>query len=298
MPAAVKQRALRFASELGLSGDGALPDVLGELTRHFRSFEESDEPPDDTGDIYLDLCRGMRGVCRHRAYGFVITAHALGIPARFVMNEAHAWVEAKMPEVGWMRIDLGGAAQGLEAHNADQRPLYRPVNPDPLPRPLAYERSYSQAREQMQGLRADARTDDSGGTSGAGSTGSSGASEPGDANGFDEGPTSATGEPAPGEPPRSQLRVGVDRAHYEVFRGRALDVAGRVVAEGSGEGVPELRLEVLLVGDHEVLLGVTVSRELGYYRGTFGVPPDLDVGDYRLVVRTPGNQDFLPATAR
>jgi transglutaminase-like putative cysteine protease len=41
----------------------------------------------------LDLARGKRGVCRHRAYAFVIVAQALGIPARFVQNEAHAWVE-------------------------------------------------------------------------------------------------------------------------------------------------------------------------------------------------------------
>ena len=298
MPASVKQRALRFASELGLSGDGALPDVLGELTRHFRSFEESDEPPDDTGDIYLDLCRGMRGVCRHRAYGFVITAQALGIPARFVMNEAHAWVEVKMPEVGFMRIDLGGAAQGLEAHNADQRPLYRPVNADPLPRPLAYERSYSQAREQMQGLRSDAQSSGANGATGRPTDGSPGTSDPGDATAYEEGPDAASEQPAPGEPPRARLRVAVDRTHYEVFRGRAIEVAGRVVADSGGEGVPRLRLEVLLVGDREVLLGVTVSRDHGYYRGTFGVPPELDVGDYRLVVRTPGNEDFLPATAR
>ncbi len=30
----------------------------------------------------------------------------------------------------------------------------------------------------------------------------------------------------------------------------------------------------------------------------FGVPPDLPVGDYQLMVRTPGNTDWAPATAR
>jgi len=82
-----------------------------------------------------------------------------------------------------------------------------------------------------------------------------------------------------------------------VFRGRAIEVSGRATGVGSGEGVEGLRLEVVLAGDRELLLGVTVSREHGYYRGTFGVPPDLPVGDYRLLVRTPGNDAYRPARA-
>lgn len=296
IPDSIRQRAVTFAAELGLRRGMPLPTVLEELTRHFRAFEESDEPPDDTGDIYLDLCRGGKGVCRHRAYGFAITAMGLGIPARFVMNEAHAWVEVRMPSVGWMRIDLGGAAQGLEAHDASERPVYRPVHPDPLPRPAAYERSYSQARQRIRGLRSGStpRASRSDGASG-------GTAENGAPRG--ETPTSGPGAPSPSAAddasgPRDTLRLTVDRSRYDVFRGRSLEVTGRVTSRADGEGVPGLRLEVLLSGEREFLLGVTVSREHGYYRGTFGVPPDVDVGEYLLVVRTPGDEAHMPATAR
>lgn len=296
LPPSIQGRAEAFAAELGLSRDMPLPKVLGELTRHFRSFEESSVPPDDTGDIYLDLCRGRKGVCRHRAYGFVITAQALGIPSRFVMNEAHAWVEAKMPGVGWMRIDLGGAAEGLDAHNSSDRPAYRPAHPDPLPRPAAYERSYSQARARMQQRSRDGAAASSG-AGGGGSTGADGASDTSaELGGASEGGSSTmqVGEEGPREP----LRLTVDRSHFEVFRGRSLDVNGRVTSVADGEGVEGLRLEVFLRGERELLLGVTVSREHGYYRGTFGVPPDVEVGDYRLVVRTPGDGRHAQATAR
>ncbi|HJL14607.1 MAG TPA: hypothetical protein RMH99_03055, partial [Sandaracinaceae bacterium LLY-WYZ-13_1] len=65
--------------------------------------------------------------------------------------------------------------------------------------------------------------------------------------------------------------------------------------------VDGLRVEVLLRApraDEERLLGVTVTRDHGRFRGVFGVPPDLAVGDYQLLVRTPGNDRWGPARAR
>jgi hypothetical protein len=50
-------------------------------------------------------------------------------------------------------------------------------------------------------------------------------------------------------------------------------------------------------GPREWLLGVTVTRESGAFHGVFGVPPDLPVGDYRLLVRSPGDDRFAPARA-
>ncbi len=144
LPQSILADALEFASELGIERGDPLPEVLGVLTTHFRSFRESDGQLRAQENIYLDLARSQKGVCRHRAYAFVITARALGIPARFVMNEAHAWTELRMPEVGWMRLDLGGAAGGLDVHG-DDAPTYHPRHPDPLPRPAAYTESLRQA---------------------------------------------------------------------------------------------------------------------------------------------------------
>ena len=62
-----------------------------------------------------------KGVCRHRAYAFLVTAQSLGIPTRLVENEAHAWVEVHDGTL-WRRIDLGGAGRlppvGLEPTRA------------------------------------------------------------------------------------------------------------------------------------------------------------------------------------
>ncbi len=295
LPAPVQRDAEAFAAELGLSRASRFGEALRALAAHFRSFEESEEPPRNTGNIYLDLARGMRGICRHRVYAFVITAQALGMHARFVHNEAHAWAEVELPSAGWLRVDLGGAATGLEAHGAAERPTYAPDVPDPLPRPEAYVRAYEQA-QRMSGLRAP---------SGGGAPGSNGGAPSGGGGGGDDtgGGDPGGGTVAPtvteGEGPRRPLELALDRRSFEVFRGRELEVTG--VARGPDGGAPGLRIEVLLRaprGGQERLLGVTVSREAGTFRGVFGVPPDLPVGDYRLVVRTPGDAHYAPTQAQ
>ncbi len=296
LPAATRRDALTFAAELGLRPGDDLSKVIETLTRHFRSFVESDEPPPSTGRIFLDLARGMRGVCRHRAYGFVITAQALGIPARFVQNEAHAFVEVRIVGRGWLRIDLGGAAEALEAHGAEDRPVYRPAQRTPLPRPPAYRESYSQLRGDVRGLR----------------------SEPDDTPAGDPAPGAAAGSQPRGErqrrpraldtllgqePTQSQtqaarpVRLRLDHERYDAHRGQPMLVTGRAT-DPDGRGAVGLRIEVLLRDESERLLGVTATEEGGLFRATVGLPLDLPVGDYRLVVRTPGDGRYLPATAR
>jgi hypothetical protein len=52
-----------------------------------------------------------------------VTALGLGLPARLVRNEAHAWVEAFDGSI-WHRIDLGGAAGRFELDSPRDVPLY------------------------------------------------------------------------------------------------------------------------------------------------------------------------------
>ena len=293
----IRTRALRFASELGIHPRSDAAAALAALTAHFRAFQESSEPPPDTGDIYLDLARAKKGICRHRAYAFVVTAHALGIPARFVQNEAHSWVEVKLAHIGWMRIDLGGAAHGLTAHGAAERPQYQPAQPDPLPRPAVYEESYSLLGRNVSGVRKPGEAELQGrwvkpdATSGEVQA---------------EGRAAFMSEPARGAPlqqddaaERAPLTVTLDQRHASVLRGRELHVRGRA-ADAAGHGVSGLRIEVSLAADdrkERMLLGVGVTREQGVFEGDFGVPPDLAVGEYRLVVITPGDEQHLPAIA-
>ena len=326
MPSLVMRDALTFARELGLSRESSFRDAVEELVRHFRSFEESEVPPRNTGNIFLDLARGRRGICRHRAYGFVITAQALGVHARFVQNEAHAWVEVEVPRDlsgsgrGWLRIDLGGAATGLRTSGDRNAPAYRPEVVDLLPRPEEYERAYARAaamsqpqlRERDGGANGTGEGEPGGGEPGGGEPGGGrldgaepGGGEPGGGrlDGAEPGATApspvTTTTPTPRGPRRNALELVVDRRRFVVFRGRELEVTGSV--RGAGEGLAGLRVEVLLEArraSRQSLLGVTVTRGNGRFRGVFGVPPDLPVGDYRLLVRTPGDARWLPALAR
>lgn len=289
LPDRVEADALEFARDLGLSRGDPFDRVLRTLAEHFRSFEESEEPPNDTGNIYLDLARGMRGVCRHRAYAFVITAMALGISARFVQNEAHAWAEVHMPERrGWLRVDLGGSAQGLDERSAEHGPDYTPAVRDVLPRPAAYEQAARDARRTSEAEPTATGT-------GPGTT----------------GPTSATGTgatgpsivasptPAPGPPgvARAPLSLALDQEEWAVLRGQSFEVTGTATTNGDpAEGV---RIEVLLsdprTGD-EQLLGVTVTDEHGVFHASFGIRPDEPVGERRLVVRSPASVRFEAAS--
>ena len=81
---------------------------------YFRGFVDSDEFPTDRADVYLALALSKKGVCRHRAFAFLVTALGLGLPTRMIANEAHAWVEVNDGSL-WRRIDLGGAGRAMDA---------------------------------------------------------------------------------------------------------------------------------------------------------------------------------------
>jgi Transglutaminase-like superfamily len=311
MPPSLERRALEFAWQtLSIDRSTAFDVALSRLTEHFRSFEESHEPPTDSGDIFWDLATGKKGVCRHRAYAFVIAAHALGIHARFVQNEAHAWVEVHLPEgLGWMRIDLGGSPRGLDPHNVGTRPMYHSGVPDPLPRPEPYLRAYAQAASQTgrpsEGTSGGSSRSDptlpSEAEARAAAATESDRHGPETAAPNDVAAAAGSHPPAPGSPDAGlePLTLMLDVAQrVSVRRGETLTVSGRAVTPNTAlrEG---LRVEALLRSSHgERLLGVTVTHAHGVFIGSFGVPPDLSVGDYRLVVRSPGNARVSPAVAQ
>jgi len=291
LPEDVERDALDFARELGLSRGDPFDRVLGALVDHFRAFEESEEPPADTGNIYLDLARGMRGVCRHRAYAFSITAMALGIPTRFVNNEAHAWVEVHMPERrGWLRVDLGGSAQGLVSRSADRGPAYQPPVRDLLPRPEPYERAHASAQSAAPPATSTTTTTTSTSGSGSGSTGTGTGTTSGSSDPLGLGPAT------PAAPARAPLALSCDQRHIEVLRGQSFDVTG--LARSRGLPADGARIEVLLRDAHgnEQLLGVTVSNADGVFHASFGVPPDAAVGERRLIVRSPASTRYEAAS--
>src|SRR5207247_2204830 len=112
LPARVMRAANEVATRIGVSRAMTPREDLRKLVDYYRSFTDSEDPPPASGDIYLDLALSKKGVCRHRAFAFLVTSLGLGIPARMVTNEAHAWVEVHDGS-GWRRIDLGGAGRAL-----------------------------------------------------------------------------------------------------------------------------------------------------------------------------------------
>lgn len=289
MPERVREDALTFARELGLRPGMAFDEVMNRLATHFRSFEESDEPPTDTGHVYLDLARGMRGVCRHRAYAFVITAQALGIHARFVNNEAHAWAEVHLPEHrGWLRVDLGGSAQGIAPRNTSTGPSYVTAQSDPLPRPESYARALANAVGQSQNAPGNGGNGANGGNAGN-------AANPGTQPTHTNTATPQTITDA--QIVRRPLALTAEQREIEVLRGGTMELTGR--ATSGGQAAAGVRVEVLLrdAQGGERLVGVTVTDAEGLYRASLGIPPETEVGAHELIVRTPGNARLLPAVA-
>jgi len=162
VPRAIRRRAKRVLTQAGVADGDPLHAVLFRLVHYFRSFEAgSAPPPGPEGSLYLDLALAQRGVCRHRAQAFVVTARSVGLPARYVHNEAHAFAEVYLPGSGWRRVDLGGASDGLTVHNGLGKIPHVPRARDPFPRPNPYLQSYSRQ------ARAD---DDPGGGAASGSS--------------------------------------------------------------------------------------------------------------------------------
>lgn|GEM_PF-244861 len=157
MPAAIAARMRKLWAAAQVAPGKTRKDNVERLTDYFRSFQPG-VLDDGANSLLEELIISRKGVCRHRAHAFVAMAHSLGIPAHYVINDAHAFVEAWV--VGakgrgrWQRIDLGGGADTLRLHGADRKHLHDPLLSDPLPRPQQYA-------DAMTQTIADGRLNDS-----------------------------------------------------------------------------------------------------------------------------------------
>jgi hypothetical protein len=249
LPPDLEARALTLATEIGASKDLPLKASLDALVEYFRSFVESDEPPRGEGSLYEVLARGGLGICRHRAYAFTITALALGIPTRFVYNEAHAWVEVELPEQGSVRIDLGGSTTTVHGLGFEGRPLYEPADEDPFPQPEAY-------LESMRRMGRPVR----------------------------HGAPSAVALDSPEEGP---LRVTVEASELGRYRGARSALVVRVTDE-AGRSVEALPIELRAESTPPRPLAAGVTDAEGRARLEFSVPLDLPPGTHPMSLTTPG----------
>jgi len=280
---------------LGLSRDLSPSEIVRRLVGYFRAFTPSEDIPKGNDDVYLDLAFSQKGVCRHRAFAFLVTALGLGIPARMVVNEAHAWVEVQGDRF-WRRIDLGGAAGAIEDHVSDARPAHRPP-PDTFEWPASAESGsgHAAAERGRQSGAASFATESR-------SSSSKAASDPASRSALASTPRAATSRPSSGGEslvdnptstvddgrPRSRLTLrGVDLA---VHRGEPIRLQGRVEAEGVG--CPQLRVDVVLTlidGKTKTTVGSLTTDASGAFDSSVYLPLGLPVGAYDVTVATSGD---------
>jgi transglutaminase-like putative cysteine protease len=313
LPSAVRDAANKVLEKIQVKPTDPLSRQLDRLVGYFRSFEPGPLPR-ITGDTYLDIALSGKGVCRHRSLAFVITAHALGIPARYVHNEAHAFTEVFIPRLGWARIDLGGASPQLQVFNGQDKAVHDP-GPDPFPRPVRFANNYSQLSQHVTGLRPSQRlrrSDGSGRGGGGGrvnlrvfdrSRGALTDDGPRDRDRTQVGgpetpdsPTTSTDDPdamGPAAPAKTPTQISIYSGTRAVFRGERIRIWGKVLKRGPGDsGIGNLRVDVYLSRDGQTtdaLLGATVSGPDGRFSAVLPVPRGVKVGDYQVYAVTPGD---------
>ncbi len=270
LPPSIATKAARVVSALGLPPGADQLQSLEQLVGYFRSFILG-RLTVTTGDTYLDIALSRRGLCRHRAYAFVITAIAMGIQARMVTNEVHAFAEVNLGTQGWRRIDLGGATPNPSGSLVPRR-RHRPA-PDPFPWP-GDSRSSSphavasrSAMPRIPGHRGAFRRKDATSGTAPGNTGSNVVV-------LDMSAQSAG------------VRVGQVDVHTTGMRGSPLRVAGRITGLG-GSPPGRKKIQVILAppgSSKGYLLGWTRTDAQGRFLISKPIPKTLPVGTYQILI--------------
>lgn len=291
LPASVLAAARRTHQTLAIDPDTEINVAFNALVRWFRGFSAKQMPP-STGDIYRDLCDSQAGVCRHRAFAFMITANALGIPTRYVSNEAHAFVEVWFPGRKWQRIDLGGAALRMDVTGADNKTLHRPRADDPFAKPQQYSQNYTQLEGEIKGLTKQQIDDkhkslDQEPPSGA--FGNNGGGPTANNNTGQDRLVPTTTAPAVSYNPKKQaVQLTVTSASERAYRGNTVHIEGQ--ANSNGKGIADHVIEVFLVppgsdGANHVSLGTALTGPDGSFKVDLTVP-GMKLAVYDVILMT------------
>lgn len=312
MDAGLRAHVLGIAQRVGFTKTKPPAQTVVDMVAYFRDFDARPFPEELQGDDLLTaICTSAIGVCRHRSLAFVFLAQAMGIPARYVYNEAHAFVEIFWPNYGWRRLDLGGAANELNASANDGRQVHDP-GPDGLPTP---ER-FLEEQQRMAHNGWEPPADAPGQRAANGRNGANNAVN-GGTNGGQMGGTNGA------QNVEGELTEAHENGHEPLFEEppedlradtllRILD-ATKVVRRGDA-----IRIEALLTGPSgplqgqvEVYLGAVGStnaraaRRLGVARAgrdgrvatTVDIPREHAIGRWSLFLRYTGDEAHKPAVA-
>lgn len=288
---------------MGLTSEMDVGQWVSVAAEYFRDFKPEPFPEDQrTEDIYRDILFGRRGVCRHRAFAFVVTLQAWGVPARYVYNEAHAFAEVYLPRYGWRRVDLGGGAEGLNVLNAQDRVLHAPAGGDPLPMPPRFRENYSQQVEREVARREETTQNAEADVE------SSSWSAFGEGERMSDLPGArpmADRPPDPVEPADDRTAVVVEllSSDTEVLRGESLRVSGRLTT-AHGAPIAEQAVLVYLGPADErpegrvVLVDVLFTAQTGRLAGAVQLPQSLPVGTWAVYLVFEGDEGHMAARSR
>ncbi|PIE05541.1 MAG: hypothetical protein CSA75_04210 [Sorangium cellulosum] len=283
VPPNVRLSVSDVVGKLGLKHERSFRNIITTLVTYFRGFEPSAQPPKGRDNIYLDLALSRKGVCRHRAYAFVVTTLGMGIPSRMILNEAHAWVEVHDGSL-WRRIDLGGASTQLEQDEPSQPHPAHSTPEDPFPWPDGADPADSgegmavRAREGW--ANASPRVDDA-------------FEQP---SGYSYQDPRLSGKNTSINAISTEIQI-VD-SDRRVLRGSPMRVEGKVSADVGSCGF--VRVNVFLKDpktSSRYEIGAVSTDENGRFSGSVIVPLEIRVGDYDVVVATPGDARCGPGTS-
>lgn len=307
LPAIVNEAAAPVLERLKLSESVRPAVAVRRMVEYFRSFEPKEEQRPEKGlALYREIALSQKGVCRHRAFAFVVTGLAIGLPSRFVRNEAHAWVEVYDSKI-WHRLDLGGAAGEMALTSDLDVPHETP--PDPYTWPPKSESGESMVDRALQAAMSGAGGDAPGNGGRSGATGGNVA--PTSTGGPQNNSTApaqsasaaasvsspamepaATPEPTADVPELPPTRLTVAFGGATLKRGERFSVQG-LARNAKGETCSLMRIDVVLhdTGTRTTFAaGTLVTDEQGRYAGQLVLPQRVPVGDYQVQVSTPGHQ--------
>jgi transglutaminase-like putative cysteine protease len=116
-----------FAEEIAAGATSEL-EILHRLLVATNTQMIFDVAPTNVGTTAAEAFGLRRGVCQDLTHVFIAAARHLGIPARYVsgyfhradgvveQEAAHAWVEAKVAELGWVGFDPANGISPTDAH--------------------------------------------------------------------------------------------------------------------------------------------------------------------------------------
>ena len=278
LPSAARAAAATVLSTVGLSQAQRPRDATRALVNYFRTFAPSDDAPHASSGsaLYAELALSKKGVCRHRAYAFVVTALALGVPARLVRNEAHAWVEVSDGQQ-WHRVDLGGAASHIDYEQHSSEHQHQPPA-DPYQWPPGSEAGQALTE---QASNAGGRQPGAPGTVPSGAV-----SQP---HTVVPSASASAVPPTPRDDGHASSDVSISSDEHELRRGARYHVTGTARTEREVCAFSRVDISLRDKAGAEHWLGALATDQAGKYDGRVALPFELEVGDYSVVATTPGS---------